>query len=162
MITCSETTSLNTMMIQVKAAEEKCKLAEQFFWHAKTLCYVKADNVTHLTKQSRQKAQAVWNLHNNTEKVEEVEEVKCILEEIMLQAMWQASEEVEEAKRILEETIDKVVIAEDKKKIAEKEKTIALDTFIAACKSTAVLYIRESLEKLEKKRLEKDSKDSKS
>ena len=144
MITCSETTSLNTMMIQVQAAEEKCKLTEQFFWHAKTLCYVKADNVTRLTKKSRQKAQAVWNLHNNTEKVEEVEEVKCILEEVMLQAMWQASEEVEEAKRILEETIDKVVIAEDKKKIAEKEKTIALDAFIAACKSTAELLFHEN------------------
>ena len=56
MISCNET-SLNMIMIQVQAAEEKCMLAEQFLRDANRLCYAKVDNVIQLTKQSTQKAQ---------------------------------------------------------------------------------------------------------
>ena len=132
MTTCSETTSLNMIMIQVNAAEEKYKLAEQVFWYAKTWCYAKADNITRLTKQSTQKAQEVWNLQNDNIKLS------------LLESMWRAKEEVEEAKRILEEAIDKVEIAKNKLAIVETEKKIVLELFVAACKSTAEILFREN------------------
>jgi len=132
MITHNEITSLNTMMMQVQAAEEKCKSVHIVLWTARTVCYAKVDNANFLSTQSLEKAQTVWNSHNNDIKLP------------LLQEMWQAGADAEEAKRLLDEAIDKVVIAEDKMRIAEKEKTIALDAFITACKSTAELLFREN------------------
>ena len=119
MITCNET-SLNMIMIQVQAAEEKCMLAEQFLRDANRLCYTKADNVIQLIKQSTQEAK---------------------LDAIVL---WQIKNEIEEAKRILEETIDKVEIAKNKLAIVEAEKKIVLEAFEAASKSTAELLFHEN------------------
>ena len=132
MTTHNEITSLNTMMMQVQAAEEKCKSAHIVLWTARTGCYAKVDNANFLSTQSLEKAQTVGNSHNND------------IELALLQEMWQAGAEAEEAKRLIDEAIDKVVIAEDKMRIAEKEKTIALDAFIAACKSTAELLFHEN------------------
>lgn len=125
-------TSLNTMIMQVQAAEEKCRLAEQVLWTARTWCYAKVDNANFLAKQSREMAQTVWNSQNDNTEMS------------LLQEMWQVGAKAEEAKNLIEEAIDKVVIAEDKMTIAEKEKKIALDAFIAACKSTAELLFHEN------------------
>jgi len=113
-------TSLNMIMSQVQAAEEKCMLAEQFLRDANRLCYAKADNVIQLTKQSTQ-------------------EVK--LDPIMI---WQIKDEIEEAKRILEEAMDKVEIAKNKLTIVEAEKKIVLEAFHVICKSTAELLFHEN------------------
>lgn len=136
MITCNET-SLNMIMIQVLAAEEKCMLAEQFLRDANRLCYAKVDNVIQLTKQSTQKAQLDTILLWQTK--DEIKEVK--LDPIVI---WQIKDKIEEAKHILDETIDKVEIAKNKLAIVEAEKKIVLETFIAACKSTAEVLFHEN------------------
>lgn len=125
------TTRIMMAYATLQAVEEKCKSAEQAVNFTKIYCYAMTDKLNILTKESKKKAQDVWESQNkNTEFP-------------LIEAMWQAGEKVEEVKRFLNDAIDKNVNAQNKLTIVEAEKKIILDKFNAECKSTTELLFNE-------------------